>query len=228
MTTNELTNPSVFKLENQEVLVLYPVFMLSDLKRDESVKLIRQMVSDPMEISESDKLEQLILTKYHKKAIKLTSIVGIYTDDQHDEALLIVYRHFQTGQFMRRTLRFISSCEKNKFIDQVYSHMAHEFTCERVKNRVCPSIRKLLIMLVQTIVFGGILSWLAFYMNTMEDYSDRLPELFHALIVMIQLIGYIPFLMFTGGLLLLVTAALVKKLMNPSERLVIEKKQLWL
>ncbi len=65
-------------------------------------------------------------------------------------------------------------------------------------------------------------------METSGEYSFRVPIIFYPLVLIMEYIGYKPVVALTGILLLIMVAWAVKNMITPTERLVIERKNIQL
>jgi hypothetical protein len=113
--------------------------------------------------------------------------------------------------------------EKDRFVTELYSRMNQEFTYEHQKNSLMGSIRRPVTFLLQTLIFGGGLSWLAYYMETTDEYSFRIPAILYFLVAIMEYVGYIPVVMVTGAISLCILIWVVKNMIRPTKKLVIER-----
>ncbi|MEW9698198.1 hypothetical protein [Paenibacillus sp. SI8] len=218
MSEIRLAQPEVFQLDNASELLLYRDFLIGHLKQAQSQVIMEDLASGTIPV---DRLEQHL----HEKmlAVRVSCLEGLYTDVKGDETVTIAYKSFETGERKRKKLTFKSLDEKNKFIAQLYRSINQDFTYVNEKNTRLGSIRKPLSNLLKTLVIGGGLSWLAYYMETSESYSFRVPALLYFLVVIMEYVGYVPIVAITGVILICMLIWLVKNTINPTEKLVIER-----
>ena len=225
MEINKLLNPRFFILDNKELLVLYSDFLVLNLKLSEREKFIGNISNGNICIED---LEQNIDKKNNVSVIKISSIIGMYTDVKHDDKLKLVFKHFKTDKLNSKKISFINIEEKDKFISEIFSYIKDDFLYEKCKNNLLGSIRTPLKRMLQVLVFGGFLSWLAYYMETSEGYSFRVPIVFYPIVLIMEYIGYKPVITLTGILLLIIAVWAVKNMITPTEKLVIERKNIQL
>lgn len=225
MEINELLTPQFFTLDNKELLVLYSDFFVLNLKLSKREKVIENILNNNVCIED---LEQNIDKKNNVAAIKISSIVGIYTDVKHDDKLKLVFKHFKTDKLNSKKISFINIEEKNKFISEIYSYIKNDFSYEKCKNNLLGSIRIPFKHMLQVLVFGGFLSWFSYYMETSEAYSFRVPIIFYPIVLIMEYIGYKPVIALTGILLLIMIVWAAKNMIVPTEKLVIERKNIQL
>jgi len=225
MEINNLLNPKFFILDNKELLVLYSDFLVLNLKLSEREKFIENISNGNIRIED---LEQNIDKKNNVAVIKISSIVGMYTDVKHDDKLKLAFKHFGTNKLNNKKISFINIEEKDKFISEIFSYIKNDFSYEKCKNNLLGSIRVPFKHMLQVLVAGGFLSWLAYYMETSDGYSFRVPIIFYPVVLIMEYIGYKPVVALTGVLLLIMIAWAVKNMINPTEKLVIERKNIQL
>lgn len=220
MDASKLLSLEIFKLDNNESLILYSDFLVLNLKLSQQEKVI-EIISNENGI---ENLERNIDDKNNVAAIKMGSIVGIYTDVKHDDTLLLGFKHFRTGELISKKISFKNIEEKDKFINKTFSYIENDFSYEKRKNTLLGSIRIPFRYLVEILVFGGFLSWLAYYMETAEEYSFRIPAILYPLFLIMKRIGYRPVIALTGILSLIMIGWVMKNMIVPTEKLIIERK----
>ncbi|MEI7026053.1 hypothetical protein [Paenibacillus sp. y28] len=221
MAQLNLSNPEVYQLEKEEAWLVYADLLITNVKQSEVQRLISELASDS---EEEQQIRQDIQMKFFAEAFRLSSIAGVYTHPRDDEKLQLVFRQ-ENGQTVQKECTFASKEEKERFIKNWYSTREKEYTYEQRTNTVWNSIRQPLVTLLQTIIFGGGLSWLAYYITTAEEYSFRVPAVFYFVIRLMEYIGYVPFMAVTGLIVIVVLIWLVRRALRPTQRLIIEKRQ---
>ncbi|GEM_PF-3862861 len=225
MEADKLLNPKFFVMDNKELLVLYSDFLVLNLKLAEREKVIENISKGNIRIED---LEQNIDKKNNVSVIKISSIAGIYTDVKGDDKLKLAFKHFKTDKLNSKKISFINIEEKDRFIGEIFSYIKNDFSYEKCKNNLLASIRIPFKHMLQVLAAGGFLSWLAYYMETSGEYSFRVPIIFYPLVLIMEYIGYKPVVALTGILLLIMVAWAVKNMITPTERLVIERKNIQL
>lgn len=156
-------------------------------------------------------------------AIPIEAITGMYTDAQRDDKLYLTLCSSEAGM-SSYTLPFQTSEEKDRFLESLQGVIQHEFTCEKQKNTIFGSIKKQLKALLFTLLIGGILSWLAYYMETSDSHSFRVPALFYVVVVVMEFIGYLPVILLTGFICLFIVVKMLRNMILGTERLIIERR----
>lgn len=224
MTESKTLNPDIFKLDNDESLILYSDFLIRDVANAQIEEVIESINNGTFNIDDLKKNK-----KNKKKSgiaiIKTEEIEGIYTDVKHDDKVLLVSKSLDSDESVRKKLSFENLDEKNSFIEKIYGYIEKDFTHEIHKNTVLGSARIPLTRLFYTLLFGGACSWLIYYMKTAESYSFRVPIVFYFPLLIMERIGYIPIAIVTGVIALFFVGWTIKNMIVPTEKLVIERKK---
>lgn len=218
----EFIQTKLFRLDDDQVLLFCPDFVLGGLKNDQAEAIAEDLAQGTVSV---DDLAQAFGSKPKILAVQTSSITGMYTDVEQGDKLEIAFAHPQTGEGARHKLSFNDAEEKKRFIEEMYScHEAH-FTYDIRTNSRLYSIKAPLIAVLYTLVFGGGFTWLSYYMNTAESYSFRVPAKLYFVVLIIEYIGYIPVAAVTGIILAFMLIRLMKNLFVPTHRIVMERKK---
>lgn len=223
MESNKIAKTKVFELEDKRALILYPDFLVVNLKKEESPKVVMAIEENYAIV---DDLEDKIFTVTDLAALKFSNILNIYTDIKHDDDLVIVFKDIKGNRILQKKLAFKDIEEKDRCIAEIFNYIKEDFTYEKHHNNLWGSIRIPFKYFLQALGFGGLLTALAYYMNTAESYSFRVPIIFYPVVLIMEIIGYKPVAVLTGALSVTMVGWIIKNMIIPTERLIIQRKNI--
>ncbi|MEC0182965.1 hypothetical protein P4H61_15885 [Paenibacillus peoriae] len=215
MSVNSAMETQIYKLEDKGFAVLHSYAILTNLTQAQAEAIAAQLSEGTVAAEE---MEQ------HENCIPLNAIESVQTNlTKFDDTLLLTYTKGGSSKSEKVKMEFASD-EKDKFVQHMYSYMKQDYSYEEYTNTAWASMKPSFVFFLYTLLIGGFLSWLAYYMETAEEYSLRVPAVLYPVVELISHTGYIPVAIFMGGIALISLMMVVKRAVKPSTRLVIKRK----
>lgn len=215
MSANSEVEKQIYKLDDKRFAILHPHAILTDLAQAQAEAIVAQLSEGTVTMEEME---------HYENCIPLNTIESVQTNlTKFDNTLHLTYTKGGSSNSEKVKIKFASD-EKDKFVEHMYSYMKQDYSYEQYTNTAWASMKSSFVFFLYTLLIGGILSCLAYYMETADEYSFRVPVLFYPVVELISYTGYIPVTIFMGGVALISLMMVVKRAVKPSTRLVIERK----
>lgn len=210
-----LSKPQVYKLtESNQVALTYGKVLFIDLKDSMGERIMKEVAE--AKVTEEDLLQA-------EGVISLDHIESLISDEDSDE--LTLYYAQSVGQAPIKTkITFYSKSIKNEFIESIQATGGQDFSVESKQNTLWASIIGPLKGLAYILVFGGGLSFLAYYMENADQYSFRVPAVLYPVVVAMEYVGFIPVVSVVALILLFPLIRLIRNMIKPTKRLTLTRR----
>ncbi|AUO07703.1 hypothetical protein NS115_01800 [Paenibacillus jamilae] len=215
MSVHDDEKTKIYKLDNKRFAILHPHAILTDLAQAQAEAISVQLSEGTVTMEEME---------HYDYCIPLHAIESVQTNlTKFDDTLLLTYTKAGSSTPEKVKMEFASD-EKDAFVQHLYSYMKEDYTYEQSTNTAWASMKPSIVFFLYTLLIGGFLSWLAYYMETADEYSFRVPAILYPVVELISYTGYMPVAIFMGVIVLISLMMVVKRAIKPSTKLVIKRK----
>lgn len=215
MTVNDTVEKQIYKLDDKRYAILHSHALLTNLAQAQAEAIVAQLSQGTVTMEEMERDENYI---------PLSTIDSVQTNlTNFDDTLLLTYKKEADSTPEKMKMEFASD-EKDKFVQYLYSYMKQDYSYEQYTNTAWASMKSPFVFFLYTILIGGLLTWLAYYMETADEYSFRVPAVLYPVVKLMSYTGYIPVAIFMGIIALISLMMVVKRAIKPSTKLVIKRK----